>query len=294
MAYEFNQAPKALDEQKAAFKKAYPTLKDLPAKDYVVQPKYDGCLAIVVADPKHPRIMTRTGEFVLSMQHVLQQALDCFPGMVLFGEAYKWGTPFKTISGMFRKHSQQPTLLLALFDMVPVQAWEAGFDPEPFNERQKRFFFEEWPTPCPSIFVVPTLDFEAPQALANTLVESGGYDGVILRDVNAPWRNGACKDGEVIKVKPTQSLDLEVAGWFPGKGKHEGRAGGITVIYNDVMTDVGTGFTDAERQEIVDTWELTRTMPARIAEVEFMGITSVGKLREPRFKGWRYDKSKVD
>ena len=176
--YEFNQAPKGLDEQRAAFKKAYPTLESLSTgRSYVMQPKYDGCLAIVVADPTNPRILTRTGETVLSMGHVLQQALDCLPGFVLFGEAYQWDTPFKTISGAFRRHSPQPDMLLALFDMVPVQAWEAGFDPEPFSERRARFTFEDWRAPAPSIFVAPTLDFEAPQAFANSLVKSGGYDG---------------------------------------------------------------------------------------------------------------------
>lgn len=293
MAYEFNQAPKGLDEQRAAFKKAYPTLESLSnGRSYVMQPKYDGCLAIVVADPTNPRILTRTGETVLSMWHVLQQALDCFPGFVLFGEAYKWDTPFKTISGAFRRHSPQPDLLLALFDMVPVQAWEYGFDPEPFSERRTRFTFEDWRAHAPSIFVAPTLDFEAPQVFANSLVKSGGYDGAILRDVNAPWRNGACKDGEVIKVKPVQSLDLAAVGWFHGKGKHEGRAGGITVIYNGVTTDVGTGFTDLEREDIARDPE--GFMLHRIAEVEFMEVTSDGKLREPRFKGWRYDKDKAD
>lgn len=290
MSYHYNLAPKALSEQCATFKKKYPTLESMSrGRRYVMQPKYDGCLAIVVADPTNPRILTRTGETVLSMGHVLQQALDCFPNTVLFGEAYKWGTQFKNISGAFRRHSPQPDLLLALFDMVPVQAWEAGFDPEPFSERRTRFTFEDWRAHAPSIFVAPTLDFEAPQAFANSLVKSGGYDGAILRDVYAPWRNGASKNGEAIKVKPVQSLDLAAVGWFPGKGKHEGRAGGITVIYNGVTTDVGTGFSDAERETIAS--QGTRN---QIAEVEFMEVTSDGKLREPRFRGWRYDKDKAD
>ena len=42
MAYEFNLAPKALAEQCAAFKRAHPTLDDLPFDDYVMMPKYDG------------------------------------------------------------------------------------------------------------------------------------------------------------------------------------------------------------------------------------------------------------
>ena len=43
MAYEFNQAPKGLDEQRAAFKKAYPTLESLSTgRSYVMQPNTTG------------------------------------------------------------------------------------------------------------------------------------------------------------------------------------------------------------------------------------------------------------
>ena len=67
-------------------------------------------------------------------------------------------------------------------------------------------------------------------------------------------------------------------------------AGGITVLYRGVQTDVGTGFTDREREEIAAAGQA----PCAIAEVEFMELTSDGKLREPRFKGWRYDKDMAD
>ena len=77
--------------------------------------------------------------------------------------------------------------------------------------------------------------------------------------------------------------------WFYGKGTHAGRAGGIVVEYRGVQTQVGTGFSDAERETIAS--QGTRN---QIAEVEFMELTADGKLREPRFKGWRYDKEQPD
>ena len=120
--YDYNLAPKALSEQCAAFKKKYPTLDDLPADEYIMMPKYDGCLAIVNTEAPIPMaVTTRTGELVHSMWHVAEQARDLLPGYVIFGEAYKFDTPFKDISGAFRRHSQQPTLFLVAFDAVPVQ-----------------------------------------------------------------------------------------------------------------------------------------------------------------------------
>lgn len=289
MAYDYNLAPKALSEQCAAFKKKYPTLDDLPADEYIMMPKYDGCLAIVVADDAG-LILTRTGETVRSMPHISEQVRAALKGYVIFGEAYKWGTPFKDISGAFRRHTPQPDLLLVAFDCVPIMAWEDGICNEPYKARLARLQGALGATHAPAIIVAPASDADAPQGFANALVAQGGYDGAILRRADAPWTTGASKNGEAIKVKPVQSLDLEVHSWFRGKGKHAERAGGITVLYRGVQTDVGTGFSDRERQEIADAGQA----PCGVAEVEFMELTADGKLREPRFKGWRYDKEQPD
>lgn len=286
MAYKYNLAPKALDEQCAAFKKQYPTLDDLPADDYIMMAKYDGCLAIITPEG----VITRTGEPITSIPQCLNDAAELLPGHVIFGEVYRFDTPFKEISGAFRRHKPQSHLFVMVFDAVPFDDWLAGKCDKPYIERYTALK-EAWHrTPVPSLIVAPALDFGAPQGFANAMVRQGGYDGAILRRKDAPWTVGASKNGEALKVKPVQSLDLEVHGWFKGKGKHANRAGGITVLYRGVQTDVGTGFTDREREEIASAGQA----PCAIAEVEFMELTADGKLREPRFKGWRYDKEQPD
>ena len=286
MAYEYNLAPKALDEQCAAFKKAHPTLDDLPSAEYIMMPKYDGCLAIITPDG----VITRTGEAITSIPHCLEDAAKLLPGHVIFGEVYKFDTPFKDISGSFRRHKPQPDLLVVVFDAVPFDDWKAGKCDKPYIERYAALKEAVLRTPTPSFLVAPALDLGAPRGFADELVSFGGYDGAIIRRKSAGWRTGASKNGEAIKVKPVQSLDLEVHSWFRGKGKHAQRAGGITVLYRGVQSDVGTGFTDSEREEIAAAGQA----PCAVAEIEFMELTADGKLREPRFKGWRYDKSEPD
>ena len=288
MAYDYSLAPKALSEQCAAFKKKYPTLDDLPFDDYVMMPKYDGCLAIVVADDTGS-VITRTGESVTSIPHVLAQARKLLPGYVIFGEAFKFDTPFKDISGAFRRHAPQDDLIVVAFDAVPAADWRAGKCDEPYKARLARLRRAWLSTPYDEIIVAPALDLVAPQGFANCMIDIGGYDGAIIRRKSAGWSTGASKNGEAIKVKPVKSLDLRATGWFAGRGKHEGRCGGIFVEYRGVKTQVGTGFSDDEREEIAI--QGTRD---RIAEVEFMEITDSGKLREPRFKGWRHDKEQPD
>lgn len=286
MAYDYNLAPKALSEQCAAFKKKYPTLDDLPADDYVMMAKYDGCLAIITPDG----VITRTGEAITSIPQCLGDAVGLLPDHVIFGEVYKYGTPFKEISGAFRRHKPQSGLFVMVFDAVPFADWKAGKCDKPYIGRYTALKDAWLRTPTASLIVAPALDLGAPQGFANAMVRHGGYDGAIIRRKDAPWTTGASKNGEAIKVKPVQSLDLEVHGWYRGEGKHAGRAGGITVLYKGVQTDVGTGFSDRERQEIADAGQA----PCGVAEVEFMELTADGKLREPRFKGWRYDKDRAD
>ena len=285
MAYEYNLAPKALAEQCAAFKRAHPTLDDLPFDDYVMMPKYDGCLAIITPDG----VITRTGEPISSIPQCSQAVAEVLPGHAVFGEVYKFDTPFKDISGSFRRHKPQPDLLVVVFDAVPFKDWLTAKCDKPYIERYAALREAVLRTPTPSLIVAPALDLEAPQGFANALVATGGYDGAIIRRKSAGWSTGASKNGEALKVKPVKSLDLRATGWFAGRGKHEGRGGGIFVEYRGVKTQVGTGFTDDEREAIA-----TGCHDGAIAEVEFMELTADGKLREPRFKGWRYDKDKAD
>lgn len=285
MAYEFNLAPKALSEQCAAFKKQHPALDDLPVDDYIMMAKYDGCLAIITPNG----VITRTGEAISSIPQCREDAAQLLPDHVIFGEVYKFDTPFKEISGAFRRHKPQPSLLVMVFDAVPFDDWRAGKCDKPYIERYTALRDAWIRTHTASLIVAPALDLWAPQGIANALVRQGGHDGAIIRRKDAPWTTGASKNGEAIKVKPVQSLDLLAVDWFYGKGKHAGRAGGIVVEYRGVTTQVGTGFSDTERETIAS--QGTRN---QIAEVEFMELTADGKLREPRFKGWRYDKSESD
>lgn len=293
MAY-INQAPREFAKQSAAFKKAHPSLDSLSSDEYTMQPKYDGCHLIVhLGLDGVPRAFSRTGEPVRSVDHIAAQCLQVFGrGWVIFGEAYVFDLSFPEISGNFRQHKPAENLCFMAFDAVPAQAFAMGlYYPTPYRERlaSLRAAVRAAGALAPDIIVTPDLPLDNPTGFAVTLKKQGGYDGAIVRRSDAGWQAGDSKNGEVIKVKPVESLDLRVRGWFLGKGKHANRAGGIYVEYDGVQTGVGTGFTDDERSIIAQ-----GTRDGAIAEVEFMGFTEDGALREPRFKGWRYDKLKAD
>lgn len=289
MAYDAKWlAPKFLEQQGAKFYRDNNTLGLLEERRYVIQPKYDGCLCIMNKEVP----LSRQGTIVMSMAHIHKRLSERFPDWVFFGEAWKPDTEFKDISGEFRRRSMQPSLSYVVFDAVPYEDYCLGFCNIPYTIRYDTLQ-DMLRDAEDDILVVAAYDLvdHDPEVMAKEWADNVGFDGGIIRDLHSPWTNGPSKNGAAVKVKPHQSLDLEVVGAFEGQGILAGRAGGILVKYKQEVTAVGTGFSFQEREDIAANPD---RYIGQIAEVAFMDVTPKGKLREPRFKGWRHDKATSD
>ena len=97
-----------------------------------------------------------------------------------------------------------------------------------------------------------------------------GYEGLVI-----------FTDKYMYKVKPEETFDVVVTGVIPGAGKHLGRMGALTTE----MGDVGTGFTDIEREQFTEEFIVNQTI-----EVSCMMLTPDGKFRHARFCRLREDK----
>jgi len=285
----------------AKVKKARRQILEQPGyldSEFIAMPKYDGCCAIIhvhkcAGDSSTIRCTSRTGEPVRSMDHVLDSILERSPvgDFVLFGEAWIQGKDFAYISGKFRQYDNCPELGIVLWDAVSAEEYEHGQSDVPFQYRlfDLNHFFGGWWSDHVRVTAYYTPDYAGMDCrhLAQQYVEQGGYDGLIMADPDGYWIKGNGTGGEKIKIKPTLSFDLEVVGTAPGKGKHEGRIGNLIVRYKDgKLLGVGTGLSDADRER--DDWV------GKIIEVEAMGHSNDGSLREPRMKAVRHDKDKAD
>ena len=247
--------------------------------------------------------MTREGNELPSIQHVVDYLSDAVgAGLVFQGEVWLPDTPFKDLSGAARRQSLQPHLGVVLYDCHGEEDFLAGINPWFYGPRRKQLVSElAKVSGYPYIRLGDSYNAdEAPiggwQVLAQEYVRRGGYDGLILRDTRSPWIAGTARNGELIKVKPSVTLDLRCNGVIQGEGKHYGKLGAISVSFNGVNSCVGTGFSDSERSEF---WEGATTglgprIIGQIVEVEAMCVNTNGTLREPRFKAVRWDKSKAD
>lgn len=117
---------------------------------------------------------------------------------------------------------------------------------------------------------------------------AGGFEGCMLNP-NIPYYKGK-PSNKMLKFKTFETWDCEIIGFYEGeKGtRNEGRLGGITVKQeNDVQCDVGTGFSDEEREHI---WANQSMYLGRILEVSYQELTPDNKMRFPAKVRWRPDK----
>jgi ATP-dependent DNA ligase len=281
-AVEFGKLP-------AKFKKQYGNADELRKAGWWVQPKYDGCYGMAVFAGGSAQMLSRGAQDCsVSCAHILRELVDVVPqDCVILGEVWHPDRAQPRISGSFMAQ-RASDLQFRVHDILPP-----GLATDtPYRERFHALGevlpeiidggFHVHRVLCyPELFCqVDVLTY------AQQLVARGGFDGAILRDPNAGYTIGNVKQGEIVKVKPTMSLDLLVAGGTNEAGEKTGRnVITLCVDYRGQRSWVGSGVPhDGHAEDYF----------GKIIEVECMGFTEDGKLREPRFKGIRHDKEEPD
>ncbi|WCD56163.1 DNA ligase [Caulobacter phage KSC] len=273
------------------------------AENYEAQSKNDGCCAVVFLyapgeqGPENcPYVLSRTGEDCLSMQEQrfvmwqdFAQVLNTLGSLVIIAEAWWPGKDqFAEISGAFRKKSEQrPRLSFVVNDILTYEEFSAGQTDTPYRVRMDRGRGVQ-----PSSQAWSWTDRYAPgtygdpRDLCAEYVDRGGYDGIILRDRNAGWKRGSGTEGGIIKLKRELSFDLRVLRREKRIGEKTGRdVYTLVVSFDGRELGVGSGVPH-DVNEVPDTGD--------IVEVVAMDYSSDGLLREPRYKGKRFDKLEAD
>ncbi len=261
-------------------------------QNYLAQPKYDGCCALV--DTTKKTMLSRTGEEVLSCDHIIEAVCAAYPpGMVIFGEVWHPDMDQSSISGQFRRHSPAPELLFVMFDSVTDTAFEVGYDSAAYYARYLWLYRSHLHCVAP-LDVAQTYNagtYGKHESLRDEYVARGGYDGLILRDPDSPWIQGSGTGGGIIKSKRVLSFDLRVEGVEEGTGKLAGKAGALILRWKNGQQIKAIGGT----HELRKLWfDRPASIIGQIVEVEAMDYSTDGLLREPRVKTVRTDKEEAD
>jgi ATP-dependent DNA ligase len=114
-----------------------------------------------------------------------------------------------------------------------------------------------------------------------------GYEGVMLKDIKAPYRWK--RSDAILKLKPVATEEGTIVDWYEAKEstKRAGQFGGFVILTpNGVTTRVGGGYCDDLKNKIFR--DGPDTYIGKIAEVEHQPpFTPDGKLRFPVFCRFR-------
>lgn len=286
-----------LSKTSAAFKKKYPDLRALVDAGWKAYRKYDGCMGIAVLTPDGPAGMfSRAGKAVGSCGHILdalhRRMRDYWAvggsSIAIIGEVWEPGVPFPTISGKFRAGRPSPELRFVMFDYAMAYGEEPPYVSGhhiPYWNRYIGLGRLAGEMPLYLAERVSIGPHEDPETVARQYVEAGGYDGLVLRDEAARYTVGLAKDGQIVKVKPLLSLDLRVLEVKDEPGAKTGRpVYTIRVAFRGVDTWVGAGMPH----------EAGAVSVGDLVQIDSLGITEDGKLREPRYVCHRFDKEEAD
>lgn len=136
-----------------------------------------------------------------------------------------------------------------------------------------------------------------------------GWEGLIAKRAGSTYQHGRSTDW--LKFKCVNSQEFVIGGYTDPKGKRIGfgalllgyydqgnlrYAGKVgTGFYNNALIRLKKLFTPLEREfspfnEDVREKEVHWLQPELVAEIGFENWTSASRLRQPRYKGLRYDK----
>lgn len=264
---------------------------------WVAQTKYDGARVLVHNGEDDVRLFSRGRQDVTdSLPEIASVFQYDYREMILDCEvvAYRNGeiAPFQHLLKRFRrkedidKIKDEVSVHLYIFDILMKDGRWIGDEPA-----FKRY--DEIPGDLHGskpLLHIAEISNDIESHYAEALDK--GHEGVIVKKWDAPWSFDRSDNWQ--KLKPSESLDLRVAGITAGTGKHADRLGAFILETEDGVRlgNVGTGFSDEERGEYD-----TEDMIGKIVEVtaEELQETDDGYgLRFPRFEAIRSDKEEAD
>lgn len=119
---------------------------------------------------------------------------------------------------------------------------------------------------------------------------SRGYEGVIMRDNEEYISSG--RSDKLLKLKEFDDIDMKIIDMEEGKGKLKEKMGALLckciVNGNEILSKVGSGFDDTEREIIYNNFEKYKN---KILTVRFKEFTDNFKsLRDPRKLAFKEDR----
>jgi DNA ligase-1 len=271
-----------------------------------IEVKLDGVRVItVVRTDGRVDMFSRNGKELANFPHVVEQISAVVKqnpppyDLILDGEIMS--SSFQDLMTQVHRKSDVKAndAVLNLFDVLSLAEFETGICNKRQEDRSAMVYYwhKQHKDVLPNVTVVghelvdlDTTEGQQRYKEINAKAIAGGYEGIMLKDPEAPYE---CKRSvSWLKLKPFIEVSLEVVDVEEGTGKNIGRLGAVVCEGVDdgkaIRVNVGSGFTDSDRSSF---WDSRDKLPGQIVEVRADAVTQnqdgTYSLRFPRFKGFR-------
>jgi DNA ligase-1 len=267
-----------------------------------LQPKLDGVRAIWDGQ----NLWSRSGKEILGVPQLVAHLREKYPKFPMDGELYTHGKSFQSFLGSIRKTvniEEDLSVAYHVYD-IPVVGM-------PFAERLSRMRI--WIEETDRLKLVETRHVTPAQDLAeHNVFEALGYEGTMYRTASG-WYEFGKRSAGLIKIKGFQDAEFLCVGvtekqtydkvivpeGTPGSkpyadgtfykdanGRGVGTMGALIcqVPKTNLRFDVGSGFTDEQRDEFWKNPPLDK-----LVTVKFFELTDGGVPRFPIFKAIRWE-----
>ena len=301
--------------------KAYPNIKSVPVFECMLahdganhekkitgkkllEPKLDGVRVITVINAENHTctMYSRNGKELENFSHITK-AIEANIGlfdrnMILDGEMVS--SSFQALMKQVHRKSevQSEDARLMLFDIIPLSEFQRGESVLGQKRRSNllrsmKAVFDK----VGSIDIIPQTEVDLDSYVGelefkqyNKDAIEAGFEGIMIKDINAPYE---CKRSvSWLKMKPFIEVSLEITDVEEGTGKNVGRLGALVCSGNDegrdIGVNVGSGLSDGDRTEF---WANRDNLAGQVVEVRADAVTQnqdgTYSLRFPRFLRFR-------
>ena len=271
-----------------------------------IEVKLDGVRVLTIIRGNKVEMFSRNGKQFHNFDHIIEEIKEVLKDnqapydLVLDGEVMS--ANFQDLmKQIHRKETvQNSDAVLHLFDICPLEDFKKGkWDkPQSFRSAATKAWVEKHSSVLKHVQALEweEVDLSTPEGnkrfveLNKTAVD-GGYEGVMIKDIDAPYE---CKRTHAwLKAKPFIEITLKVVDVEEGTGRNEGRLGAIIVEGEDdgynYHLNCGSGFTDDQRSSF---WADRTNIIGSLVEIRADARTKsqdseTYSLRFPRFKTFR-------
>ena len=270
-----------------------------------IEIKLDGVRVITIIQGNKVEMFSRNGKQFHNFGHIIKELETVIKDhpvpypLVLDGEVMS--ANFQDLMKQLQRKEtvQNSDAVLHVFDTIPLGCFKAGSwdKPQSFRSLITKHWVDDHKDVLEHVQALDweDVDLDTPEGqerftALNKAAVDGGYEGVMIKDIDAPYE---CKRTHAwLKAKPFIEVTLEVVDVEEGTGRNEGRLGAIVCEGMDderhIKVNVGSGFSDLNRDNF---WAEKDSLLKQLVEVRADAITQnqdgTYSLRFPRFKTFR-------